>query len=747
MNKQKRTLLAVILLACLVVTWMCSSCQIPEASVGTDSQEETREQIQEEQTQEDQTLEEQTNEEQTREDQTDEEQTREDQTDEEQTLEDQTDGEQTREDQTDEEQIESIPEAESDTHPPYETPDCIVHSYDDGVVVKEATCTEEGIEQRTCGVCGDILEISIPKKEIAYTIIIDGETEVYVAADGAYSMDVPQRNDYKFAGYFTEDGEPFAMTGTIDANISVKTVFDTLRGLSFSTDERVYMPELLGGFPQTFGAKLKLPSTGSLEGVIFSNSARWDSHISYQINKNGNPCIEIGNIKASDTGAKYYNSPKTYKFDKVVLTAGSETEIFFVIDVTAAKMHCYVNGTLAQTISNVNGLKDECHSVYPFVVGGNTTGSNYAHFKGEILAISAWSDILPADQIAKGTLLAANSSLLARYDFYGYTEGERYFDLSDKGQNLLVDKLWLDESEVEPATGDYSFAIIGDTQSLIKYHPDEMAAMYDWILEHQTEFNIQYVMGLGDVTEDGKAEEFAFAKENIYKLNGKIPFSIAIGNHDKYDENRQLYTPDDYTEYLFNQYFYDETYLAQLDGWYAEGDVTNTYKAFELGSTKWLLVNLEFGPNDAVLEWASNIIADHPDHKVIITTHAYLYRDGTTVDANDCYPASGYNSSFNDGDQMFEKLISQHENIALVISGHDPHDHIVCTQVEGKNGNTVTQLLIDPQYMDAFYGATGMVALLHFSEADNTMTIRYYSTAKDMYGSAKSQFTVNFNLD
>ena len=622
-----------------------------------------------------------------------------------------------------------------------------VHVYGDTQVIRAATFTEEGLERRVCVECGEVLENPIDKVEIAYTITIDGKTEVYVAADGQYSLDVPQKDGYKFAGYFTENGEPFAMTGTVDKDVTLKTVFDTSGGLSFSTNERVYMPRVLDGFPKTFGVKLKMPAEGALDGIIFSNSARWDSHISYQINKNGNPCIEIGNLATSNTGVKKYNSPKTYKFDKITLTAGSEVELFFVIDVDAAKMHCYVDGKLSQTISDVKYLRDECFTVNSFVVGGINTGSNYAHFKGEILALSAWSEILPANQMSKGVLLSATDSLIARYDFYGYKEGERYFDLSGKGQNLLVDKLWLEKSEVEAARGDYCFAIVGDTQSLLKYYPNEMSAMYDWILAHQTEFNIQYVMGLGDVTEDGTAAEFAFAKENIYKLNGKIPFSIAMGNHDKYDANRQLYVPKDYSEYFFNQYFYNEEYLAQLDGWYADGDVTSSYNAFEAGSTKWLLLNLEFGPNDAVLNWASNVINAHPDHKVIVTTHAYLYRDGTTVDANDCYPASGYNSNFNDGDQMFEKLISQHENIELVISGHDPCDHIVCTQVKGKNGNTVTQLLIDPQYMDAFYGATGMVALLHFSEADNTMTVRYYSTAKDMYGSAKSQFTVKLDLN
>ena len=167
--------------------------------------------------------------------------------------------------------------------------------------------------------------------------------------------------------------------------------------------------------------------------------------------------------------------------------------------------------------------------------------------------------------------------------------------------------------------------------------------------------------------------------------------------------------------------------------------------AFEVGGTKWLLLNLDFGPTDAMLEWAGGIIEQYPDHKVIVATHAYMYRNGTTLDSEDCYVPSRYNPVFNDGDEVFDKLVSKYENVVLAIGGHDPWDHIVCSQVKGDHGNTITQLLIDPQYMDNFSGATGMVALLYFSEDGNTMTVRYYSTARDMYGSEYSQFTVTLN--
>jgi hypothetical protein len=60
----------------------------------------------------------------------------------------------------------------------------------------------------------------------------------------------------------------------------------------------------------------------------------------------------------------------------------------------------------------------------------------------------------------------------------------------------------------------------------------------------------------------------------------------------------------------------------------------------------------------------------------------------------------------------------------------------------GENGNIVTQFLVDPQGVDAALGATGMVAMLYFSEDGKTLTVEQYSTVKDMYYMSTSQFTL-----
>lgn len=110
-----------------------------------------------------------------------------------------------------------------------------------------------------------------------------------------------------------------------------------------------------------------------------------------------------------------------------------------------------------------------------------------------------------------------------------------------------------------------------------------------------------------------------------------------------------------------------------------------------------------------------------------------------TLDEGDVYPPS-VTGGANNGDHMWDKFISKHKNIVLVISGHDPCEDIVVTQTKGENGNIVTQMLVDPQGVDAAQGATGLVAILYFSEDGSKVDVEYYSTVRDAYYKTSNQF-------
>lgn len=554
-------------------------------------------------------------------------------------------------------------------------------------------------------------------------------------------------------------------------------------GMTFSENERYYMTKELSALPQTFEATFELAPTttavGGSYGMLLSNKDFWHSEVSYEIAENGNPKVTMWE-RLSDATVK----KNVFTFDKVDVRSHAKTHLAIVHDRANASMLCYVNGEIKQTVKQSDISKNPPIENYSLknnlVVGGSWMGSNGDYFTGVLNKLAVWSDPRTAEEIsndAKQKGFAEDAELLAAYDFTAAKDVNTN-DLSPNGCNLAKEILWQNVGAVAPVENfAYSFAVLGDLQELSEdyfndhylsdktngdpyddVYSDEdtnpydnkaeyLEMLYNWLIENKDEHKIKYVMGLGDITQKSYTAEWDYAKEQLYKLNGIIPFSVVRGNHDKLEtqiwkkvDGKNYYDPALQKNSLFNKTFNDGIYRAQIDGSY-NNDVTNTYNAFTVGKTKYLLLNLDYGASDAVLNWADGIIRKYSDHRVIITTHCYLFRDGTTLDRNDAYPASKSQGGENDGDDMWNKLVSKHKNIILVLSGHDPKDDIVCTRTKGVNGNTVTQLLINPQHMDSNIGCTAMVAMLYFSEDGNTVTVRYYSVARNQYGSEKSQFT------
>ena len=77
----------------------------------------------------------------------------------------------------------------------------------------------------------------------------------------------------------------------------------------------------------------------------------------------------------------------------------------------------------------------------------------------------------------------------------------------------------------------------------------------------------------------------------------------------------------------------------------------------------------------------------------------------------------------------------------MLLTGHNPTDDILCRKRYGKHGNTVTEILVDPQTTDKDRGGTGLVAMLYFSEDGKQLDVRYYSTAKNAYFKRNNQFS------
>lgn len=321
-----------------------------------------------------------------------------------------------------------------------------------------------------------------------------------------------------------------------------------------------------------------------------------------------------------------------------------------------------------------------------------------------------------------------DDALIASYNTYGITcnkVGDVIPDNSGNGYDISYVKIWTDVDEKEPVSDyAYAFAVVGDTQTLTNAHHDELVGLYDWIVKNKDEKKIEFVFGMGDITQNNKGDdaEFTFAKEQIDKLNGVVPYSLVRGNHDTIEH--------------YNKYFADSEFAKSLEGKYAENDVRNAYKTFEVGATKFLVLMLDYMPTNAALNWAAGVIEAHPDHKVIVTTHSYLSKNGSLTVAT--------LGDRNDGERIWQKFVSQHKNIFLVLSGHICSEFVVSTQTKGIHGNTVTQFLVNSQRVDVYeQPATGMVALLYISNDGKTLHVEQYSTKYNKYYMSSSQYSLD----
>ncbi|MBE6537267.1 MAG: hypothetical protein E7673_04870, partial [Ruminococcaceae bacterium] len=531
------------------------------------------------------------------------------------------------------------------------------------------------------------------------------------------------------------------------------------QGRGFSVEDTLYVQKKLDVMPKTYEALVLVPSNDRA-GVILGNYGG-SSCINFEIHgSSSNP--RVPSLYITDENGNTFS-------DKFAVNLTPNTWVHLVIthetSAAGATFKCYVDGALAGTLtSNLSyeyDLKELTAENY-LRLGGDSRSGNVQNYKGRIKNVALYSNVLTAEEV-KG--LYENGMGLSREDIilaYDLTKpenqtGTTIIDETGNGYNIgseNVDPFY----ERTEAIGDYdyAFAIVGDTQKLVYQDVNNgtnyVSYIYDWLVANKTSKKIGLVMGVGDITEKNTAAEYERILPEFQKLaDAGMLYSITPGNHDG---------PDAYTRY--NSYFSGVTSLTKnISGYYNDdsSQVANYYIKTTIEGEKYMIFSLQYGANDDILAWAGNVCDENKDYKVIMTTHAYMFRDGTTLDAGDVVPPNSSDKTTDDtrnnGDMMWEEFVSQHENIVLTFSGHDPCPNVVMRQDLGINGNVVSQFLVDFQTMDGNLGyETGMVAMLYISKNGN-VKVEYISTyrtaearktnpdAQDMLYKEMNQFSFN----
>ena len=540
----------------------------------------------------------------------------------------------------------------------------------------------------------------------------------------------------------------------------------------------------LESVPHTVEAWVFYPSTlnGATAGPIIGNYASDTSYgcafINFEIYKNGAPRIWWGD----EFGYNHYS----IVFDGARVPTNSWTHVSFVYNDNSGIVSCYVNGILAEEKFYYPAL-DGGVVDYPFVLGGDQRSLNSGYFKGELKDVAIFSDVRTADEISKDytALSYTEEGLLCYYDVDASDKGKNIKDETGNGYDLTYSKTWLSEEEMEEIRkgygdfeSDYSFAVFGDTQRITEDYPNLLGPMYQWVVDNKEEKNIVYSLGLGDITDDnggsvrfskdadgnwvidanGTYNEWDVAKAAVTILNGHVPYSLVRGNHDI------MNSKDRFNEWFGTVEYFTSQFEGENGGKYTDTGVKDpvTNSAVSYANTwctytftadgkdvNYLFLNLDYGASDDVLAWASSVISQekYKDYKVVISTHCYLYSDGTTEDMGDATPPSIMRDFMNNGDEIWEKFVSKHPNIEMFLSGHITSNSILVTRtnayIDGAM-NTVTEMLINPQAID-YRVRSGLVAMFYFDESENKVAFEYYSPTRNAYFMTANQFVLDLD--
>jgi hypothetical protein len=293
---------------------------------------------------------------------------------------------------------------------------------------------------------------------------------------------------------------------------------------------------------------------------------------------------------------------------------------------------------------------------------------------------------------------------------------------------------------IEPSS--WTLAILPDTQYYTQYAPSTFYGQTQFLANNKTNLNIQYVLHEGDVTRsNGTAQwQVAVTAMNTLQTAG-IGYSILPGNHDyagnsaSRDSHMLEYFPVSKlaTQPTFGGFYSNPSYVNAA---------CNTYSLFSAGGTDWLVLSLEFGPRDGVVNWADNMMKAYPKRKVIIDTHSNLDSYGTIVDHNNPaqegspygYDLASLPGGVNDGLEMWNQL-KDNPNLLFVFNGHavtpgyamleDPNGAGGFLTSTADDGHTVYQMIANYQAMPDY--GQGWLRLLEF-QTDGEVHVRTYSS-------------------
>ncbi|CAN5725194.1 hypothetical protein BH24DEI2_BH24DEI2_05440 [soil metagenome] len=379
----------------------------------------------------------------------------------------------------------------------------------------------------------------------------------------------------------------------------------------------------------------------------------------------------------------------------------------------------------------------------------------------------------------RGTAVSLAADAAADARFAGWSDGCAGTSCTVSAEAQVTATFESDERR-EAASVPFTIVALPDTQNYLCYgadgdgcggkserFPQLFEAQTQWIADNVSAQDIAFVTHEGDMVDNALNEaEWLDGDRAVDKLDGKVPYSVAIGDHD--------YGPEEYRDgdTTFYRAYFGAARYENYD-WYGGTSPSGLshYQLFSAGGYDFLHIALEWEAPTSAKTWAKAVLAAHPDLPTIITTHAYL-RDGDTSGRStftqSCFqpgnPAGskkcpGSKEGTKDGDassgqDIFDELVNPYPQVFMVLNGHFHYNgrressctggYSACDNGEyrqvslNKAGSKVYEMLAN--YQDYANGGDGWLRLLRFVPGGgegglDRIEVKTYSPVLDSYQS------------
>jgi hypothetical protein len=272
----------------------------------------------------------------------------------------------------------------------------------------------------------------------------------------------------------------------------------------------------------------------------------------------------------------------------------------------------------------------------------------------------------------------------------------------------------------------------------------------DWIKENKDPLHIQYVIQLGDITNNNKEYAWQVASKSFKILeDAGIPYSFVYGDNDMKNPDKNYYDGKRHTEYL-NKYFpvsrFNKSGSWWKGGFFDPAKIDNYYCLFNYKDYKYLIMNLELAPRSVVLNWADSIVSSYPSRKVLVVTHDYLDRNGNRLNDLNTFALNGKDKKGklkgNNAEAVFKKLVKKNSNIILVLCGHKEGEFEKEVKIKSADGSEKSRKVFEilSDYQDERLKGSdeksgkGLLRVLKFYPGKNEISI---STVSALTGKSK----------